>query len=1078
MPLPPRAPTRRRLLLLLPAVLLVLSAAPPNPAEQPIGAGEERRIACGSKDAHPVAAAVGQFIQVTVQAEQRVILTLTGPSGKALAHAESPPGGGRRVHLSAVAEEAGAHVVEVAPAPCAGAGGRYRLQIQAPRDAAKEERAWVRADRDQAEAARLAAQGTADGRRQALQRYRDVREQWRRLAEPSYEAEALIAIADVQNDLGARDDMKAVSQEALSLCERIDDLGGQAEALNNLGLVEWWAGRPREAIESFERLTAIAARLGSARLQALALYHMGLVRSDRGETRAALGLFERSRPHWQEAGNLFGEAVMLVGMGSMYRALGERDRALSAYESALALARTLDDPRLLGGVLGHLGALSVTLGEPERALEALRASLTLTRKAGSRLVSADTLDQMGKAYCLGGEYPRCIEVLTRALALARQVGNPTFECEALIDLGSALRRVGRYQQAQARLQTALALARRLEDRLRSSAALLGLGRLFLEQRDLRRASAAFEEALAVSTSTDALGSRAEALHGLAEVAYAERDLAGARRRADAAVELLESLRARVAGSEARSAAYVSAQQTYELAIEVLMAEAPARSTGEAAKLALEMSERKRARSLLDSLAESRSEIAAGVEPALGRRHAELSDRLRALVEKRRSLPGTKHPAEDADALAGELRSALDELQDVEGRLQATRPAYLAFVQGAVAGAAEVQALLDEDTVLLEFSLGERGSYGWAVTREGVEAVRLPPRRRIAAAARALRAACTSPARSAASPSTPAGAALRLSRMLLPPLAAYLRYKRLVVAADGILHHVPFAVLPEPGGARPGQPLLARHEIVLVPSASILKALRAGTRREPAPKTLAVLADPVYEADDPRVGRRAGGGRAPAAPPELQRAARDVGLRGSDQPFARLPFSSREAASIAERTEKLAPAGSVMRAVGFAASRDTALAALGDFRIVHFAAHGVLDNRNPGRSGLVLSLVDPMGRPQDGYLRLRDIYNLRLKAELVVLSACRTALGKEVRGEGMLSVVRGFMYAGAPRVVASLWDIDDRVTAVLMSAFYEAMLEAGAAPGEALRKAQLAVRSDRRWRHPYYWAGFVVEGEWR
>jgi CHAT domain-containing protein len=189
----------------------------------------------------------------------------------------------------------------------------------------------------------------------------------------------------------------------------------------------------------------------------------------------------------------------------------------------------------------------------------------------------------------------------------------------------------------------------------------------------------------------------------------------------------------------------------------------------------------------------------------------------------------------------------------------------------------------------------------------------------------------------------------------------------------------------------------------------------------------------------------------------------------------LRFSRTEAEQIA----RLASSGGVLKALDFDASRETALRSeLGQYRIVHFATHSVLNNEHPELSGVVLSLVDRYGRPRDGFLRLYDIYNLDLRADLVVLSACQTALGEEIRGEGLIGLTRGFLYAGAPRVVATLWKIDDRTTAEVMQRFYEQMLGRGRRPPDALRAAQIELWKMRGWDAPYYWAAFTLEGEWR
>jgi CHAT domain-containing protein len=190
---------------------------------------------------------------------------------------------------------------------------------------------------------------------------------------------------------------------------------------------------------------------------------------------------------------------------------------------------------------------------------------------------------------------------------------------------------------------------------------------------------------------------------------------------------------------------------------------------------------------------------------------------------------------------------------------------------------------------------------------------------------------------------------------------------------------------------------------------------------------------------------------------------------------RLVFSRQEANAIMAVTDH----DKGMEALDFQANRDLALSKeLGQYRIVHFATHGLLDNEHPELSGLVLSLVDSDGRPQNGFLELQDVYNMNLPVELVVLSACETGLGKEINGEGLVGLTRGFMYAGAPRVVASLWKVDDVATANLMGRFYKAMLKDGIRPAAALRQAQLEMWKDKRWTEPYNWAAFTIQGEWR
>jgi CHAT domain-containing protein len=269
----------------------------------------------------------------------------------------------------------------------------------------------------------------------------------------------------------------------------------------------------------------------------------------------------------------------------------------------------------------------------------------------------------------------------------------------------------------------------------------------------------------------------------------------------------------------------------------------------------------------------------------------------------------------------------------------------------------------------------------------------------------------------------------------------------------------------------GHPLVAAHETISLPSASTLQVLRHEVAGRPtARQSIFVLGDPVFNRHDPR-DTVAGAETTPPSSTALDRSARESGVSGLD----RLWFTRQEAEGIAA----LAPAGEARPHLDFEASLDRVKEAdLGSYRIVHLATHGLLNNSHPDLSGLVFSLVDSRGNPREGFLPAYEVYNLRLNADLVVLSACQTALGDDIRGEGLVGLTRGFMYAGAARVVASLWRVPDAATAALMRRFYRGILTDHLSPAAALRAAQTSIRAERRWSAPYYWAGFTLQGEWR
>jgi CHAT domain-containing protein len=513
---------------------------------------------------------------------------------------------------------------------------------------------------------------------------------------------------------------------------------------------------------------------------------------------------------------------------------------------------------------------------------------------------------------------------------------------------------------------------------------------------------------------------ASALHSLARVSREQGHLDRSRSYIEAALRVADSMRYDIRSPSLRTSYSASTQAYYEFYIDLLMQLHRQRPAEGFDRAALEANERSRARGLSELLADTRARASEG--------------------------PGT-------EALRAE-------------------PAALSI--------AEIQAhVVGDDTILLEYALGDQRSFLWAVTRDSLTAYELPGRYLIEEAAQKLYRQLRSPAQAGSverglapdKGDQPADVenesylteASALSRILLGPVAGQLGTRRLLIVGQGALQYVPFEALPTPSSldAR-GEPipLMAHHVIEYLPSASVLESLRReAASRKPASKTIAVFADPVFETDDTRIPAPAAEQRSPSTVEEVA--------------TPRLIGTLKEAEAIMAS----APAGQGMMALGFKANRDVALSGeLSKYRIIHFATHGLIDTEHPELSGLILSLVDEHGRARNGMLRLSDIYNMRLSADLVVLSACQTGLGQGVRGEGLVGLTRGFMYAGSKSVVASLWKVDDMATAALMGNFYEGMLRDGLTPAAALRAAKMKMWRQERWRHPYYWAGFIVQGD--
>jgi CHAT domain-containing protein len=349
-----------------------------------------------------------------------------------------------------------------------------------------------------------------------------------------------------------------------------------------------------------------------------------------------------------------------------------------------------------------------------------------------------------------------------------------------------------------------------------------------------------------------------------------------------------------------------------------------------------------------------------------------------------------------------------------------------------------RSLLDDDTALLEYSLGEQRSYLWWVTRTGHASFELPGRAEIETAARRFHDVAS---RRRASQALIRRRAADVARLLLEPVAPRLTQRHLLIVAPDFLHYVPFETL-----------LIDGHEVFRVPSATVLARLRSRSAGRERSQGLAGVGDAIFSPRD---------GRLPS------------GTRVEEREQRRLPWVDDEMQSVLKRAGNRR----VLAALGFDAVPEVVLdGTLRSFPFLHLAGHGRADPRSPGRSGILLSSYSRRGRPRPGWLTAERVREIDLAADLAVLSGCRTALGREVRGEGLVGLSHSFLAAGASSVVASLWSVDDRATAALMDRFYRELLERRRPPAEALRLAQLSLRATPRWRAPYYWGGFVIQGD--
>lgn len=1026
-----------------------------------LSVGETRKlnISGGEKQRFQIALNSGQYLRVVVEQQGvDVAVALIGPDQKRLIDMDNPNGNFGPEPISTIATQTGNYIIEVRSPDPKAAAGQYEIRTEAVREPTAEDRTRAAAEQSFVEASGMLPQPTT--RRAGIEKL-----------------EALLPT------------FRALNDQAL-----------EVSVLNRLGLADTALGQTRSAVQRYTQALDVSRTLGDGRNQARMLNNLGGVYDILGEPQKALQHYQQSLALWETFNNDVARGDTLNNIGVIHYNLGDLQVALEYYQRALPLRRVGSNWRREADTLDNLSLVYIALGEPQAALDQLTLALGLRRNARDVQGEANTLNQIGFAYTALGDTAKALGYYNQALPLRRTAGDRRGEAVTLKNIGAAFSSLDQPRKAIEQLEQALAITRAIHSRREEGIDLVYLGQAYLLASDIEQAGKFYTDALQIFQELNDRLDEARALQGLAEVESARNNLALSKERIEAAIGIIEALRGRVTNQQLRTSFFASRHDAYEFQIDLLMRMHRAEPTKGFEVAALEVSERARARNLLDMLSEYGVDVRVGADPGLLQRERDLSQLLNIKAARLIVLLGQPDRKEQAAALRQEIGTLETEYQQVRADIRQRSPHYAAITQPQPLDLAQIQRSLDPDTMLLEYSLGEDRSYLWAVTPTRVQSFQLPGRQPIEqmarrlyelVGARSVRVTETAPEKQRRIEQADVLSqeeAAKLSQVVLGPIASELKGKRLAIVGDGALQYIPFSMLPIPrkvastaGGYRP---LVLENELISLPSASALVLQRKELAARPrATNNIALLADPVFDSSDPRVSNQPNATvRKAPLPAEDQAATRslehlaDTAVSGGNRFRARrLPFTRNEA----DRILAVAPNAADLRAIDFNANLATTLSGrLQNYRYVHFATHGYIDTDKPGLSALVLSMVNERGEPQDGLLKPQEIYNLRLRADLVVLSACQTGLGKEIRGEGLVGLTRGFMYAGAARIVVSMWNVSDRGTADLMSHLYRGMIADGLRPTAALRAAQIELMKQRQWKAPYYWAAFVQQGEWR
>lgn len=1124
----------------------------------------------GATQSFNISLAKNEFAEIAVEQRGVVLLaTLVDPDGRKVIELDYPAGGHGPIYLSVIATTARTYRLDILSVNTWALPTNYEVTLTSLRNSTPADQLRFKA---QLAFSRGKENYTAGKYSEAIKAYEESLSHWVSIGDYHWQAATHYALSQTYgnrdrknrekslketlrilgirmapndwrlkasslNDLGAllanageNDTALSNLNRALNLYTQNADRRGQASALSNIGLVHINTGDPLRAREMLVKAAAHRKAENDKPGAANLVNNVGVTFDRFGEPDQALIYLNRALQEWEQVGKLNPDqrgrvATLLGNLATTNDKLGRWDEAFDFYDQALAKYDPADSAR--AATLDSKGELYAALGNPAKARECYDEALTLIAAAGKPNpdIKASILIHIGQLYLADNDFTSALKYFEEAESLKPPDSRLS---DVLTNRGVALALKGDADQALEAYQKALDIQIKLKekgaDNKRRMALALqkrgeALGRLGKHNEALED----FNQALALwKTVKDRRGEGAT----LANIALVERDrgnLTIALARSDEAIQTVESLRTSVSSPRLRESYFATQENYYELNVDLKMQLSKTVNRSEYLVAALESAEKSRARVLLDALNEaglSRGEFNQSPDPKLAKlleRRVNLQNKLAAKTQARTRFLNGVHTREQLATVDREINQTNEIYDALEAQIKSRNPRFSTLTRQQPATIREIQAQLDEQTILIEYLLGEVRSYVWVVTRDSIEGFELPPRSQIEGLAHRVYAALSARGKEEEGEDWAkkterwkraendfAGASALLSDMILGRIAHLLGERRLVVVADGALQVLPIGVLPVPksvgatapvsteSGSTVQNPLFARHEIVSLPSASVLVLQRRElARRRPAPYPVAVLADPVFDKADSRVRtspieetKKAGkkqttsnkkvDGAGQGYESTQSRAISEVDLSRSSG-IRRLLHSLQEARDIL----RVVSSNQTLTALDFDASRSTFLSPeLSRYRIIHLATHAIMNLRHPELSGMVFSLVDKTGRPQIGYVGLNEIYSLNLPADLVVLSACETGVGKQIRGEGVIALTRGFMHAGAERVVASLWRVDDQATAELMAEFYKQMFTNKLKPAAALRAAQLELLGRNPSRQPHFWAGFVLQGEWR
>ncbi len=886
--------------------------------------------------------------------------------------------------------------------------------------------------------------------------------QWSQKAMPVHEQiRNLVGIAKTQEVFALIDYRKGDFEKSLKYFEKAASAAresGDKEVfgviLGNLGQVYWAKGEYARALESYKKAEELAVEVNDLNAIATNLANSALVHWDQGNLKQAVADLERSGQIFRQVGNLPLEANNLLNLGSLQLEFGNYATALDAYRKSLEMAKTLGDKGLVSQLLHSIARVETEIGNYDSALNHVHQALTLAEEIGEKTSVTEALVALADITADQGNNRAALEHYKKALELDRETGRRTIH-RRLFQLGNQFARLGEFDQALKNYQEALSFQESNKLMAEAGWTQSGIGFVHRKQGDLVAANEALMKAIHLLQNAGMVDRLWPALYNKALVDRDLGKLSESKEWMKKAVVVLEGIREDVGLPEQRSSYLEKRLDVYEdlIALLVQLNELPE---------AYEFLQRSKSRAFLDLLSEARIDPQAGINLSQYNEKRRLLAKLIRLNRQIKEEHEKEKPNRNVVRQLEKSRSETDqEYQKLLLEIRRQNPRLAEIEDPQILRLAEAQALLDDNSVLLDYSVGKQESLLFAISLKGLQLYKLPGEARLNQQIQELLETLQKPEpvweATDSAYSRYGTLASALYQQILQPAEADLKNKsRVMIAADGALNYLPFEILltEKAGPAKidfSKLPYFALHrEIQYVPSISALAAIvqNAKESRAEVRKSFIAFADPL-------------GAKGSTTRP--------VGIRDWSGSLSELPYARVEV----EQISRLYPKEKTSIFIGKDASESNAKTMrLDEFPTVHLASHGLIDEERPQLSSVVLNAGSPQ---EDGYLTMREVFELKLNADLVVLSACKTGLGKQIRGEGVTGLARAFFCAGASSILVSLWNVNDRSTADFMTDFYSNYIQRKMSKTASLKEARLKMIRGKKYSHPYYWSPFILIG---